>query len=606
MTGIAAESPVNAHFHFDLIGSLATLKEIYGREEFENWGSNNYATYLLMPPRYPIAKLRDQLPAFLDRHLGSEAHKTNKLHLQRLTDIHLRSHLDSEIEANSDIVYIYILTAIGIFILLIACVNFMNLATARSSLRAREVGLRKVVGADRGQLIRQFMGESILLAFLAMAVAVGLALLARPALSAFTARNLSLDVLRSPWLLAALCGIALVVGLVAGSYPAVVLSAMRPATILKGSKGASSHGAAFRTVLVVFQFAISISLIVCVGVVGKQLRYTRDRRLGFDKDRIVVLSMDESMNSRYDAIRQELLAYPGIVNAAASRRVPSGRLLDSSDAQVLSGSTSRPVDFRIAMVPVDFAFIDTYRMEMAAGRDFSREHPSDVKEAFILNETAVRKLGWTPAQAVGKPFAYGFNNRKGMIVGVVKDFNFESLHQPISPLVFFRHARGLSPSLGSHPARCYSRDPGSSQNALRGVAPRLPVPIFLCGRALRPTLRVGAETRKDFPRILSPRDLRCLSRPLRTGFLFRRETDQRDRHPQGHGGHRSRPGSYDVTRLHEVGPGGERYRLADFLLRYAPVAAGIRVPGQSGLGVVSYGGPRCVPHCAPDGELPGG
>jgi putative ABC transport system permease protein len=246
-----------------------------------------------------------------------------------------------------------------------------------------------------------------------------------------------LDVAGSPWLLGALAAIALVVGVVAGSYPAVVLSGMRPATVLKGSKGSASHGALFRTVLVVFQFAISISLIVCVAVVGKQLRYTRDKRLGFDKERIVVLSMDNAMRGRYDAIRQELLAYPGIVDAAGSRRVPSGRLLDSSGAQVVSGSTSRPVDFRVAMVCVDYAFIDTYRMEMAAGRNFSRDHLTDAKEGFILNETAVRKLGWTPESAIGQPFAYGYNNRKGAVVGVVKDFNFESLHQEIAPLVFF-------------------------------------------------------------------------------------------------------------------------------------------------------------------------
>ena len=437
VTGVVTEAPPNSHFHFDLIGSLNTLKEIYGRREFENWGSNNYATYLLMSPGYPIERLRAQLPSFLDRHLGADAQKRNRLHLQRLTDIHLRSHLDSEIEANSDMAYVYIFSAIAAFILLIACVNFMNLSTARSSIRAREVGLRKVLGADRGQLIRQFIGESLLLAFMALSLSLVLVLIARPAFSVFVARDLSLDFIRSPELLAGLVGIALVVGVAAGSYPALLLSSLRPASVLKGSQGSASHGGVFRTVLVVFQFAISIILIISVGVVGKQLRFTREKRLGFDQEQVVILAMDDAMRGRYDAIRERLLAHPGIIDAAGSRRVPSGRLLDSSEARLVSGASSQPVNFRVAFVCADYAFIDTYRMEMAAGRNFSRDYPSDAKEAFILNETAVRSLGWTPEQAVGKAFAYGYGNRKGAIIGVVKDFHFESLHQEISPLVLF-------------------------------------------------------------------------------------------------------------------------------------------------------------------------
>ncbi len=436
VTGVVTEAPVNAHFHFDFIGSLATLLELYGRDEFESWGSNNYATYLLLPPRYPVESLRDRLPAFLDRHLNPQAHRQNALHLQRLTDIHLRSNLDSEIEANSDIAYVYIMTAIGVFILLIACFNFMNLTTARASIRAKEVGLRKVVGADRRQLFRQFMSESILLALVAMGIAVGLAMLARPALAAFLSRDLNAGTAGGPFLWAAVLAIAILVGVLAGSYPAFVLSAMRPVSVLKGSRGSRSHGASFRTVLVVLQFAISISLIICVGIVGKQLRYTRDKRLGFDKERIAVLGLDDTMRQRYDAIREQLRAFPGIEEAAGSRRVPSGRLLDSSGAAIVSGSENRPVNFRIALDCVDYAFIDTYKMEMAAGRNFSRDFPTDAQSAFILNEAAVRKLGWTAERAVGRPFTYG-DDRKGLIVGVVKDFHFESLHQEIAPLVFY-------------------------------------------------------------------------------------------------------------------------------------------------------------------------
>jgi putative ABC transport system permease protein len=437
VTGVAAESPRASHFHFDVIGSLKTLEELYGRREFENWGSNNYATYLLLPAGYPIEQLAGRLPAFLDRHQGQGSSAKSRLHLQRLTDIHLRSHLDSEIEVNSDIATVVVFSAVAAFILLIACVNFMNLSTARASIRAREVGLRKVVGADRKRLVRQFLGESLLMSLLALAAAMAVVLAVRPAFGAFVARDLSLDVLRNPGLLAGLAGMVLFVTLAAGAYPAFFLSSLRPIAVLKGSRGSSSHGAAFRAALVVFQFAISIVLIVCVGVVGRQLRYTQAKRLGFEKEQVVVLAMDDSMRGRYDAMRQDLLSNPGVVDAAGSRRVPSGRLLDSSGAQVVSGGASRPVDFRIAFVCVDYAFIDTYRMEMAAGRNFSRDHPSDAAEAFILNETAARRLGWTPEQAVGQALSYGYGNRKGSVVGIVRDFHFESLHQEISPLVLF-------------------------------------------------------------------------------------------------------------------------------------------------------------------------
>ncbi len=437
VTGVVREVPRNSHFHFDLIGSLATLRQLYGQKEFENWGSNNYATYILLPGGYPAEKIGAQLPAFLDRHYSPDAHKRNRLHLQRLTDIHLRSHLDSEIETNSDIATVTIFSAIAVFILLIACINFMNLSTARSSIRAREVGLRKVVGADRGQLIRQFLGESLLTAFLSLGIGLVMVFLVKPAFAGFVSRDLSLNFFRDPGLLAGLVGVALAVGLAAGIYPAFVLSSLRPVRILKGSKGTAAHGAAFRSILVLIQFAVSIALIVCVGVVSRQMAYARDKKLGFDKERVVILEMNAATRGRYDAVREQLLAHPGILNAAGSRRIPSGRLLDSSGAKILDGAADRPVNFRLAFVCVDYAFIDTYGMEMAAGRDFSKQYPTDAAEAFIINEKAAREIGWTPEEAVGKGFSYGFGDRKGRIIGVVKDFHFESIHQEIAPIVFF-------------------------------------------------------------------------------------------------------------------------------------------------------------------------
>jgi putative ABC transport system permease protein len=435
VTGIVRAAPPNSHFHFEIIGSLASLKQMYGQREFENWGSNNYATYLLLPSGYDIGLLKSQVPAFLDRHQGEDYHRSNTLHFQRLTDIHLKSHLDSEIEPNSNIVYIYIFSAIALFVLLIACINFMNLSTARSSIRAREVGMRKVVGAQRSHLIRQFLSESIVLAFFALVLAVVMVSIVLPAFGRFVERDLSPGFVQSPELFLGLLLIALLVGLVAGSYPAFILSSLRPVQVLKGTRGPAGRGSLFRTILVVSQFAISIILIISVAVVYQQLRYSRSKSLGFNREQVVVLPTSDLIRQRFDAIRTQLLAQPGVVSVAAARRVPSGRLLDSSDAQVISGDGAQPVNFRIAFVRVSHDFIPTFQMEMAAGRNFSREFPTDLKEAFILNEAAVSKMGWTAEEALGRSFGYG--SRTGKIIGVVRDFHFESLHQEIAPIVFY-------------------------------------------------------------------------------------------------------------------------------------------------------------------------
>ncbi len=434
VTGVVKKAPTNSHFHFDVIGSFASIEQMYGQQELQNWGSNNYATYLLMPENYPIQKLAVQMDGFMERHLGKQPFRRHALHLWKVTDIHLHSHLDSEIEANSDIVYVYIFSAIAFFILLIACINFMNLSTARSSVRAREVGMRKVVGAHRMHLIRQFLSESILLAFIALLIAVVLVKIALPLFSGFVDRDLSLSLIGDLRVLVSLLLIAFIVGVVAGSYPARFLSSFRPVAVLKGTQGPSARGSLFRTVLVIFQFAISIVLIISVGTVYKQLVYSWTKQLGFNQEQVVVLPTNNVIRSRYESIRTQLLALPDVVNVAASKRVPSGRLLDSSSARLISGTSVQPINFRLASMRIDYDFIPTYEIEMAAGRNFSREFSTDAQEAFVINETAAQRIGWTSEEAVGQSFQYG--RRKGKIVGVVKDFHFESIHQMISPIMF--------------------------------------------------------------------------------------------------------------------------------------------------------------------------
>ncbi|NUO80660.1 ABC transporter permease [candidate division KSB1 bacterium] len=439
VTAILQEVPANSHFHCDFLGSMKLLEQVFGESEFKNWSSNNYATYLLFPKNYQIENFKKAVPDFIGRHHpeGKEAIPKTTLHLQRLTDIHLRSQLDSEIEANGNIVYVYIFSAIAFFLLVIACINFMNLATARSANRAKEVGLRKVVGAERSQLIRQFLGETIVMALLALVLAVVLVEVALPKFNAFAAKALTLRSQSMLFVLASLLGVTLFVGIVAGSYPAFFLSHFQPMAVLKGQRIGSTRSR-FRSLLVVFQFAISIILIVGMGIVYNQLEYCRNKNLGLNKEHIVVLPVNsgEEIARRYPDMRNQLLQHPRIASVAASKRVPSGRLLDAAGGKLLDGEKSTPLEFRIANVCVDHNFIPTYGIQMAAGRNFSMEFPTDATEALILNETAVKKIGWaSPEVAVDQPFEYG--SRRGRIIGVVKDFHYESLHQPITPIVMY-------------------------------------------------------------------------------------------------------------------------------------------------------------------------
>lgn len=443
ITGVMRDMPENSHFHLDFVGSMNALQQALGPEEFQSWGSNNYATYLLLRPEASPETLEARFPDFLNRHYAAyileqtgnapstQPSVRNKLHLWPLTDIHLHSQLDSEIEANGNITYVYIFVSVAFFILLIACINFMNLATARSAKRMKEVGLRKVVGADRKRLILQFLSESVLTAFVALALAFLCVKLTLPWFNDFVGQQFALE--GSYSLMLSLLAIALFVGLAAGSYPALYLSGFQPVNVLKTSVRGCSKST-LRKTLVVFQFAISIILIISMGIVYSQLEYCSNKNLGLDKDKVVVLPIGQEMLNNFDDIKNQLKQHPQIVNVAGSKRIPSGRLLDSSGARIIDGGRNEPVSFRIANVRVDHGFLDTYSIELAAGRDFSLDFPTDSSEAFILNETAVRKLGWnSPQDAVDKPFEYG--GQAGRIIGVVKDFHYESLHQPITPIV---------------------------------------------------------------------------------------------------------------------------------------------------------------------------
>lgn len=438
VTGVLKNVPVNSHFHFDFFASFVTLEEHFKKtnsRELQRWGSNNYPTYVLLPKNVNLEDIKRKIPGFLNKHYNPNASKGTTLHFQKMTDIHLHSHLDSEIEQNSDIKNVYIFGSIAFFILLIACINFMNLSTARSANRCREVGMRKVAGAYRSQLIKQFLGESILISIFALTASIILVLLILPSFNNFIQKDIRFGIFDSISLTGVLIITTVFVGIISGSYPAFFLSGFKPAGVLKGISKTSGKASVFRTILVILQFVISISLIISMGIINDQINFIRNKNLGLDKKNVIYMYPNSRIRNNFESFRTQLLENPNIIHVSGSKRVPSGKLLDSWGARTVSGDKDEQVNFRIAAVPVDYDYFPTYGIEMAAGRNFSKEFPTDSTKAIILNETAVKKLGWgNPENAIGKPFIYG--DRKVQIVGVVKDFHFESLHNEITPIAF--------------------------------------------------------------------------------------------------------------------------------------------------------------------------
>ncbi|MEO6453959.1 MAG: ABC transporter permease [Ginsengibacter sp.] len=443
VTGIYKSFPSNSHIHPQMLVSFNTLKDsaVYGESNLRtNWGNNSFFTYLLLPRYYDANKMVARFPAFLDKrmagqeYIGQRASKFTTLGLQKLTDIHLYSHTDYEAEPNGDIKRVYVFSAIALFILLIACINYMNLSTARSALRAREIGIRKVAGAAKGELILQFLSESVLITWAGILIAFVLLYFSLPWLNKLSGQTLSLSILMKPQILVPLLLSPFFIGIISGLYPALFMSSFQPVKTLKGLFKAGGSSISFRKVLVVTQFAISIILIIATVIVFQQLRYMQQTSLGYNKENILTLPYNNFLNPEYESFRNSLLQQSNIQDVARSSRIPTGRLLDGMGASTPGSDTMAPVKADIRYVAVDYDFIPTYGVQMAAGRNFSRAFGTDTSN-FIINEAAVKGIGWkSPQDAVGKNFRYG--SITGHIIGIMKDFHFESLHQEITPLIF--------------------------------------------------------------------------------------------------------------------------------------------------------------------------
>lgn len=446
VTGVYKAFPSNAHMHPNVLVSFNTLKDsaVYGERNLQtNWGNNSFFTYIKLPQNYDVEKMKARFSSFLDKRMTGQyganlPSKFTKLDLQKLTDIHLHSHTDYEAEPNGDIKRVYIFSAIALFILLIACINYMNLSTARATLRAREIGIRKVVGARRKELVFQFLSESLLITWTAILIAFVLLYFFLPWLNRISEESLSVNQLFKWQVLVPLFLSPFVVGIIAGIYPALFMSSFQPSKTLKGLFKVNGGNISFRKVLVVTQFAVSIVLIITTMIVIEQLHFMQRTALGYDKEHLVTMPYYSQQNNQYESFRNSLLQNSGIKDLGRSSRIPTGRLLDDMGASTSGADSMVPVKAEIRYVAADYDFVPTYGVHMVAGRNFSRDYGTDTSN-FIINEAAVKAIGWKSAdQAVGKNFKYGFIT--GHIIGVMNDFHFESLHQEIKPLVLIMPA----------------------------------------------------------------------------------------------------------------------------------------------------------------------
>lgn len=431
VTGILGEVPRHSHFRFDFLATFVGAEEVFWKEFLDHWGMGNFFTYLLLHENSSISEVeRKMSEAIVEpmRKRNPEL-RSHPLRLQSLLDIHLHSaDLKGDIEPQGNIAHVYVFSAIAVFILLIACINFMNLSTARSVRRMKEVGMRKVVGAHRWQLIRQFLGESILLATISMVLTLVLVELFLPVFNGLVSKELTL--FDGGWtVLPALVGIALCVGFLAGSYPAFFLSAFRPAEILKGKGRTGTGSALFRRALVLLQFSISIVLIVGTGIVYTQMEYLGNKSLGFNQEHVVVVKVPRT--EKRETLKAELRQHPNVLHVSSANHVPPDALGHST----IYIPEDREDDTWVRTVLVDYEYFETLGIEFATGRSFSEEFVTDATDALILNESAVELFGLE--DPLGTQFVkIGWTQQDGQVIGVVRNFHFESLYERINPLVF--------------------------------------------------------------------------------------------------------------------------------------------------------------------------
>ena len=483
VSAVIRDIPDQSHFKFDFFVPLNSEESKQG-----NWLSNNFNTYIVLKEGADPKQLESQLGTLITKYVGPQAYQLLnatmedleksgsyvRYGLTPLTKIHLHSNKTAELGANGSIQYVYIFSAIALFILLIACVNFMNLSTARSSNRAKEVGVRKVLGSNKKNLISQFLTESVLISFIALVLAIGIAQLLLPYFNQLSGKDIDMGWFSKPWLLPSLLLLVLVVGVLAGSYPSFYLSSFQPVSVLKGKLSGGFKRSWLRSGLVVFQFATSVILIVGTVVIYSQLDFIRSKRLGFDREQVMVVQNGFALGNQAKTFRNELKNIKGVENVTMTGFLPTGN--NRSDSPLFpEASLNQKTAVSMQTWYVDENYIPTLKMEIAKGRNFSAQMPTD-SSAIILNEAAAKMLPFD--DPIGKTLYYLTDIQTKaatayQVIGVVKDFNFNSLREQVTPMVLF-----FDEERGSIAIRFQTSDISSLvaqvQNKWKSIAPNQP------------------------------------------------------------------------------------------------------------------------------------
>jgi len=437
VTGLMPDPPQNAHFTFSMLGSFKTV-EVANPDilTVDGWGDASYYTYLLLKKGVDRKAFSNKISQFYAKYIGDRFETWKPIYfykLQPLGDIHLHSNLQYEIAATGNAKQVYIFSTIGIFILLLAGINYTNLATARSVSRAKEVGVKKVIGADKRQLIVQYLFESVFTALLALMLSIVICVLLQPFFFQLTGKDISL--FSFPLLLLFLVGVTVFLGSLSGIYPAVILSGFKPIGILKGAFKSSNKGIVLRKALVVSQFVITMILVAGIIVINSQLSYIKHKDLGYDKDGLIYLRVHGNTDviNGYNAFKNEVLSNPVVSGATISNSLLGSLGTGGSETVDVNGN---PLQVNTSRLRVDADYLKVHGLKLIAGENFSIHAASDSIRPVILNENAITQFGWNDVQsAIGRPFKMG--GQDGKVIGVVKDFHFNTLEYLISPLAIY-------------------------------------------------------------------------------------------------------------------------------------------------------------------------
>ena len=430
VTGIVKNLPSNSTLNFDFLVSFSTIYGWLGKDFVDNWQNNMCQTFVLLPNQNSYKTIKAQLPEFLNRHID-KSNNLKQVYLQPLNRIHLYSFEDYKLASGGDINFVNLLTAIAVFVLLIACFNYISLTTSQFVRRSKEIGVRKLIGASRKQLVSQFFGEGLFLTVIALLASLILVLAVVPYFNRILGLNLELNLSGSFKLMIIPSIIILLIGLLSSIYPAFFLSSFQPLSIIRARLKNVNGKIVFRKILVSAQFGLTIFLVVGTSVVYKQLDYIQNKQLGFNDENVIVVPIREAgLRQNPQPLENRLMQFAGVKHVGAAALLPGGPVGKTKyQAQGVQNIGT------MSMLWVDFNFIKTLGMKLTAGRGFSKEFANDANESFVINEEAVKQLGWqTPHNAIGKTFEIA-GGKKGKIIGVVKDFNFTSLQSKIEPIV---------------------------------------------------------------------------------------------------------------------------------------------------------------------------